>query len=153
MVKYLVLILILLSPTTLHLAHSLTIKSGQVISSDGKIYDFASPKEIEFLIKKSKSGGKSMGVFNDNLFLIIDKNILYIPLQKIVTSTDKQIINLVNKETNIFIKKNIIEESDRLIKHRLILGAKKLKRLYLLNKLQNNLNKNTGSYISFYFSF
>ena len=142
MVKYLVLILILLSPTTLHLAHSLTIKSGQVISSDGKIYDFASPKEIEFLIKKSKSGGKSMGVFNDNLFLIIDKNILYIPLQKIVTSTDKQIINIVNKETNIFI-----------IKHRLILGAKKLKRLYLLNKLQNNFNKNTGSYISFYFSF
>ena len=126
--------------------------SCSLFFDSGKIYDFASPKEIEFLIKKSKSGGKSMGVFNDNLFLIIDKNILYIPLQKIVTSTDKQIINLVNKETDIFIKKNIIEESDRLIKHRLIFGAKNLKRLYLLNKLQNNFNNNTGSYISFYFS-
>ena len=138
---------------TFPLAHSLTIKSGQVISSDGKVYDFASPKEIESLIKESISGGKSMGFFNNSLLLIIEKNILHIPFQEIVTSTDKQITNLVNKETDKFIKKNNIEESDRLIKHRLILGAKKLKRLYLLNKLQKNLTKNRGSYISFYFSF
>ena len=53
-------------------SNSLTIKSGQIISSDGKVYEFASPKEKEFLIKKSETHGKSMGVFNNNLFLIIN---------------------------------------------------------------------------------
>ena len=59
-------------------SNSLTIKSGQIISSDGKIYEFASPKEKEFLIKKSKTHGKSMGIFNNNLFLIIDEKILFV---------------------------------------------------------------------------
>ena len=45
-----------------------------------------------------------MGFFNNSLFLIIEKNILHIPFQEIVTSTDKQITNLVNKETDKFIK-------------------------------------------------
>ena len=92
-------------------SNSLTIKSGQIISSDGKIYEFASPKEKEFLIKKSITYGKSMGVFNNNLFLIIDEKILFIPLQEIITSTDIQITNLVIEKTNLFIKKYNLNET------------------------------------------
>ena len=134
-------------------SNSLTIKSGQIISSDGKIYEFASPKEKEFLIKKSKTYGKSMGVFNNNLFLIIDEKILFIPLQEIITSTDIQITNLVIEKTILFIKNYNLNEGSEVIKNKLYLGAKKIKKLYLLNKLQKNILSKRGSYITFYFSF
>lgn len=134
-------------------SNSLTIKSGQIISSDGKVYEFASPKEKEFLIKKSKTHGKSMGVFNNNLFLIIDEKILFIPLQEIITSTDIQITNLVIEKTNLFIKKYNLNEGSEVIKNKLYLGAKKIKKLYLLNKLQKNILSKRGSYITFYFSY
>ena len=134
-------------------SNSLTIKSGQIISSDGKVYEFASPKEKEFLIKKSETHGKSMGVFNNNLFLIIDEKILFIPLQEIITSTDIQITNLVIEKTNLFIKKYNLNEGSEVIKNKLYLGAKKIKKLHLLNKLQKNILSKRGSYITFYFSF
>ena len=132
-------------------SNSLTIKSGQIISSDGKIYEFASPKEKEFLIKKSKAHGKSMGVFNNNLFLIIDEKILFIPLQEIITSTDIQITNLVIEKTNLFIKKYNLNEGSEVIKNKLYLGVKKIKKLYLLNKLQKNILSKRGSYITLLF--
>ena len=134
-------------------SNSLTIKSGQIISSNGKIYEFASPKEKEFLIKKSITYGKSMCVFNNNLFLIIDEKILFIPLQEIITSTDIQITNLVIEKTILFIKNYNLNEGSEVIKNKLYLGAKKIKKLYLLNKLQKNILSKKGSYITFYFSF
>tara|TARA_Y100000813_G_scaffold64958_1_gene45706 strand:- start:131 stop:610 length:480 start_codon:yes stop_codon:yes gene_type:complete len=134
-------------------SNSLTIKSGQIISSDGKIYEFASPKEKEFLIKKSKTHGNSMGVFNNNLFLIIDEKILFIPLQEIISSTDIQITNLVNDKTNSFAAKYNLIENKNFIKNRLNLAAIKLKRLHLLNKLQKKFFRKNGSYITFYFNF
>ena len=134
-------------------SNSLTIKSGQIISSDGKIYEFASPKEKEFLIKKSKTHGKSMGVFNNNLFLIIDEKILFIPLQEIISSTDIQITNLVNDKTNSFAAKYNLKENKYIIKNRLNLAAIKLKRLHLLNKLQKKIFRKNGSYLTYYFNF
>ena len=134
-------------------SNSLTIKSGQIISSDGKIYEFASPKEKEFLIKKSKTHGKSMGVFNNNLFLIIDEKILFMPLQEIISSTDIQITNLVNDKTNSFAAKYNVIKNKNIIKNRLNLAAIKLKRLHLLNKLQKKIFRKNGSYITFYFNF
>ena len=133
-------------------AKAFTIKSGQVISSDGKVYEFASPKEAELLIKK-KDSGKSLGVFNNNLFLIVDERILHIPLQDIISSTDTQIYNLVNKKTDKFFKKNNLKKSKKLIINRLYMASNRLKKLHLINKLQNKISNKSGSYISFYFSF
>ena len=137
----------------IQLSNSLTIKSGQIISSDGKVYEFASPKEKEFLIQKSITYGKSMGVFNNNLFLIIDEKILFIPLQEIISSTDIQITNLVNDKTNSFVEKYNLIENKNFIKNRLNLAAIKLKRLHLLNKLQKEIFRKNGSYLTFYFNF
>ena len=133
-------------------AKAFTIKSGQVISSDGKVYEFASPKEAELLIKK-KDSGKSLGVFNNNLFLIVDERILHIPLQDIISSTDTQIYNLVNKKTDKFFKKNNLKKSKKLIINRLYMASNRLKKLHLINRLQNKISNKSGSYISFYFSF
>ena len=134
-------------------SNSLTIKSGQIISSDGKVYEFASPKEKEFLIKKSETHGKSMGVFNNNLFLIIDEKILFVSLREIITSTDIQITNLVIEKTNLFFKKYNLNEGSEVIKNKLYLGTKKIKKLYLLNKLEKNISSKRDPYITFYFSF
>ena len=86
--------------------------------------------------QKSITYGKSMGVFNNNLFLIIDEKILFIPLQEIISSTDIQITNLVNDKTNSFAAKYNLIKNKNIIKNRLNLAAIKLKRLHLLNKLQ-----------------
>ena len=137
------------------ISNALTIKSGQVISSDGKVYNFASPKEKELLIKKSKIEGKSIGVQNKNLFLIIEEKILHIPIEKIVWSSDTQIINLVEKKIKLFFKNNDFDKNETSVKERLVLSAKKLKQLYLLNKLENNISKrnSNGNYLKFYFIF
>ena len=137
------------------ISNALTIKSGQVISSDGKVYNFASPKEKELLIKKSKIEGKSIGVQNKNLFLIIEEKILHIPIEKIVWSSDTQIINLVEKKIKLFFKNNDFDKNETSVKERLVLSAKKLKQLYLLNKLENKISKRNlnGNYLKFYFIF
>ena len=88
------------------IGNALTIKSGQVISSDGQVYDFASPKEKELIIKKSKTEGKSIGVQNKNLFLIIEEKILYIPIEKIIWSSENQIKNLVEEKIKSFFDNN-----------------------------------------------
>ena len=137
------------------ISNALTIKSGQVISSDGKVYNFASPKEKELLIKKSKIEGKSIGVQNKNLFLIIEEKILHIPIEKIIWSSDTQIINLVEKKIKLFFEKNDFDKNETSVKERLVLSAKKLKQLYLLNKLENKISKrnSNGNYLKFYFIF
>ena len=94
-----------------------------------------------------------MGVFNNNLFLIIDEKILFIPLQEIISSTDIQITNLVNDKTNSFAAKYNVIKNKNIIKNRLNLAAIKLKRLHLLNKLQKKIFRKNGSYITFYFNF
>ena len=94
-----------------------------------------------------------MGVFNNNLFLIIDGKILFIPLQEIISSTDIQITNLVNDKTNSFAAKYNLIENKNIIKNRLNLAAIKLKRLHLLNKLQKKIFRKNGSYLTFYFNF
>ena len=94
-----------------------------------------------------------MGVFNNNLFLIIDEKILFMPLQEIISSTDIQITNLVNDKTNSFAAKYNVIKNKNIIKNRLNLAAIKLKRLHLLNKLQKKIFRKNGSYIAFYFNF
>ena len=94
-----------------------------------------------------------MGVFNNNLFLIIDEKILFIPLQEIIPSTDIQITNLVNDKTNSFAAKYNLIKNKYIIKNRLNLAAIKLKRLHLLNKLQKKIFRKNGSYLTYYFNF
>ena len=137
------------------IGHALTIKSGQVFSSDGKIYDFASPEEKKLLIKKSKTKGKSIGIKNRSLFLIIKEEILHIPIDEIIWSSESQIANLVEKKVGIFFKDNDFDENENIIKDKLVLSAKKLKQLHILNKLENKISKRNlkGNFVKFYFVF
>ena len=56
---------------------ALTFKKGQVLGSDGKIYDGASPEETARLIKNAADGGESAGVRGNNLFVVMDDELVF----------------------------------------------------------------------------
>ena len=62
--------------------HAFTIKSGQVWSSDGNVYDFASPEEKKKLIEKYKNGGDQVGVLNNQLFIVMDEDIINVVVRR-----------------------------------------------------------------------
>ena len=78
-------------------SHAFTIKSGQVWSSDGNVYDFASPDEKKKLIEKHKSGGDQVGVLNNQLFIVMDEDIINIPLSDLQGKSDDEIDTVLNK--------------------------------------------------------
>ena len=68
---------------------------------------------------------------------------------------ESQIANLVEKKVGIFFKDNDFDENENIIKDKLILSAKKLKQLHILNKLENKFTKRNskGNFVKFYFVF
>ena len=52
-------------------ASALTFKKGQVLGSDGQIYDGASPDLRDRLIKKAQRTGESAGVTAGKLFVVV----------------------------------------------------------------------------------
>ena len=74
-----------------------TIKSGQVWSSDGNVYDFASPEEKKKLIEKYKNGGDQVGVLNNQLFIVMDEDIINIPMSDLQGKSDAEIDTVLDK--------------------------------------------------------
>ena len=72
-----------------HAASALTLKSGQVLSSDGQVYDGASPEQKEALIAKSKekgwfgADGKKSGVQGSNVFIVVQDGVVFVPITEI----------------------------------------------------------------------
>ena len=71
--------------------YGFTIKSGQVLSSDGKVYDFASPEEKKKIIKRYKEGGEQVGTKNNQLFIVYEDEIINIPLNEISNLSDENL--------------------------------------------------------------
>ena len=76
-------------------AHALTFKKGQVLGSDGQIYNGASPAEISKLIAVAKEEGKSAGVFGGNLFVIVNDGVTFIPISDLAGKSEEAIESLV----------------------------------------------------------
>ena len=77
-------------------SYSFTIKSGQVLSSDGKVYDFASPKEQQKLIEKFEAGGDQVGVLNNNLFIMMDDGIINVPMGEITGIPPEKVNDVIS---------------------------------------------------------
>ena len=90
--------------------HAFTIKSGQVWSSDGNVYDFASPEEKKKLIEKYKNGGDKVGVFNNQLFIVMDEDIINIPMSDLQGKSDAEIDTIFDKAFADFENKEPKEE-------------------------------------------
>lgn len=76
-------------------AMALTFKKGQVLGSDGKIYDGASPEETARLIKNAADGGESAGVRCNNLFVVMDDELVFIPLSDLSGKTKETRMDIV----------------------------------------------------------
>ena len=76
-------------------AMDLTFKKGQVLGSDGKIYDGASPEETARLIKNAADGGESAGVRGNNLFVVMDDELVFIPLSDLSGKTKETRMDIV----------------------------------------------------------
>ena len=76
-------------------AMALTFKKGQVLGSDGKIYDGAPPEETARLIKNAADGGESAGVRGNNLFVVMDDELVFIPLSDLSGKTKETRMDIV----------------------------------------------------------
>ena len=74
---------------------ALTFKKGQVLGSDRKIYDGASPEETARLIKNAADGGESAGVRGNNLFVVMDDELVFIPLSDLSGKTKETRMDIV----------------------------------------------------------
>ena len=61
-------------------ASALTFKKGQVLGSDGQIYDGASPEQRENIIARAADSDETAGVSGSNLFVVMDGDVVFIPL-------------------------------------------------------------------------
>lgn len=87
-------------------AFSLTLKKGQVIGGDGLVYDGASPEQKENLKKVAQSTGKSAGVQGNNVYILVEDEVIFVPVQDIAgkqKETVKSIITatVVNEVTDL----------------------------------------------------
>ena len=64
-------------------AAALTFKKGQVLGSDGEVYDGASPAQVEALIKKAEDEGEMAGVSGTNLYVVIAGSVTFVPLSDV----------------------------------------------------------------------
>ena len=61
--------------------NALTFKKGEVLGPDGKVYSGASPEQQEKLIEKAKNGGDMAGVYGNNVYIIADDKVVYVPIR------------------------------------------------------------------------
>ena len=92
-------------------AHALTFKKGQVLGSDGQIYDGASPAEIAKLISVAKEEGKTAGVFGGNLFVIVNDGVTFIPITDLAGKSEEDIEALVVERVTADVITRLVEVS------------------------------------------
>ena len=76
-------------------AHALTLKQGQVIGSDGGVYDGASPEQQEVYIKRAQEGGDQAGLAGRNVFIVVKDDITFVPIGKLAGKTKESQLNTI----------------------------------------------------------
>ena len=69
-------------------AGALTLKSGEVLGGDGKVYQGASPETEAAMLKQAGKtdwfgNSKTSGVMGSNLFIVVEDKVTYIPLTEL----------------------------------------------------------------------
>ena len=78
------------------MGHALTLKSGEVIGSDGSVYQGASPEQAANIAKNANEtdwfgNKKTSGVVGKNIYLVVDDQTIFIPLSEIQGKKQDQI--------------------------------------------------------------
>ena len=91
-------VIILILMVSASLSHALTLKSGQVIGSDGNIYDGASPEKQKNLIANAQNGGDIAGLSGSSIFVVVGDTITYVPINEVSGKTDSRIKEIIGDE-------------------------------------------------------
>lgn len=95
-VNKLVLFFCLLSLSALPMTtNALTFKKGEVLGPDGKVYSGASPDQQEKLIEKAKNGGDMAGVYGNNVYIIADDKVVYVPTRDLAGKSKESVKNII----------------------------------------------------------
>lgn len=76
-------------------ATALTFKKGQVLGSDGQVYDGASPSQRENIIARAVESDETAGVSGSNLFVVMDGDVVFIPLSDLRGKTKESRMDIV----------------------------------------------------------
>lgn len=76
-------------------AEALTFKKGQVLGSDGQLYDGASPENVENLIANAKADDKPAGLVGPNVFVLVGDTVTFVPVQDIAGKSSSKVIEIV----------------------------------------------------------
>ncbi len=75
--------------------NALTLKSGEVLSPDGNVYTGASPELPERLVEKVKRGRDLAGVVGNNVYIIADDKVIYVPTKDLAGKTKQSVKNII----------------------------------------------------------
>ena len=92
-------------------ASALTFKKGQVLGSDGQIYDDASPDLRDRLIKKAQRTGESAGVTAGKLFVVVNDTITFVPLSDLAGKSEETVKEIVVEKVTETVTKVFTEQA------------------------------------------
>ena len=76
-------------------AQALTFKSGEVLGPDGNMYVGASPDNLNNIIANAKDDDKPAGVIGNNLFVVVDDTITFVPTKDLAPLSNEDRIDLI----------------------------------------------------------
>ena len=90
-------------------SYGLTFKTGQVIGSDGNLYDGASEQTKQKLRRNySEGAGEQVGVINNNLFIVYEDDVLFVPMSDLAGKNDEEIDQIIDEQFTRFERKKDI---------------------------------------------
>ena len=99
-------------------AGALTLKSGEVLSSDGKVYSGASPDQKAALVAQSKSKGlfggegKKAGVRGSNIFVVVGEDVVFVPMTDVRGKSKEQMMDVIADAAGQQLGSNAPDASD-----------------------------------------
>ena len=99
-------------------ASALTLKSGEVLSSDGKVYSGASPDQKAAIVTQSKSrglfgaGGKKAGVRGSNIFVVVGEDVVFVPMTDVQGKSKDQMMDIIAEAAGQQLGTNAPDASD-----------------------------------------
>ncbi|NBR02962.1 MAG: hypothetical protein EBT94_07525 [Alphaproteobacteria bacterium] len=98
-------------------ASALTLKSGEVLSSDGKVYSGASPEQRAAIVVQSKSrglfgDGKKAGVRGSNIFVVVGEDVVFVPVKDVRGKSREQMMDIIAEAAGEQIGPNAPDASD-----------------------------------------
>ena len=99
-------------------ASALTLKSGEVLSSDGKVYSGVSPDQKAAIFAQSKSsglfgaGGKKAGVRGSNIFVVVGEDVVFVPMTDVQGKSKDQMMDIIAEAAGQQLGTNAPDASD-----------------------------------------